>query len=276
MSEVRIFTVSASSQVNESHRGHVVVSGSYGGEYNAFHAGKWGLRGLVLNDAGVGKNNAGICGLPYLDRIGLAAATADTMTCHIADGDHMLEHGRISHVNEAAARAGCAVGQTVRECAEIMRSAPLPSGTLPPISGGKRYTIRETPGEPRIICLDAAPMLEPSDAGAIAITGSHAALFRGKPDGLIAPDVYAVFFSDGGGGMDGAGVSRLPLLDARKIPAGAVSADTGPIGDSRGIYETGVLSHVNATAQRMGARPGLALKEFVETLAARWKNGDGH
>lgn len=275
MSDVRIFTVSASSQCDETNRGHVVVSGSYGGEYNAFHAGKWGLRGVVLNDAGVGKDEAGIRGLPYLDRIGLAAATADAMTCHIADGDHMLEHGRISHVNEAARKAGCAVGQSVRECAEIMKSAPIATGELPAISGGRRYTIREEPGAPRIICLDAAPMLEAGDAGAIAVTGSHAALFRGRPDGLIAPDVYAVFFSDGGVGMDDAGITRLPLLDERKIPAGAVSAATGPIGDSRAIYEGGVLSHVNATAEGMGARPGMALKAFVDILVRRWKETHG-
>src|SRR6185312_6548744 len=103
MSTGDIFTVSASSQVNADHRGQVIVSGSYGGEYNAFHAGKWGLRGVVLNDAGVGKDNAGIRGLAYLEQIGLAAATADANTCHIADGEHMLAHGRISCVNRFAA-----------------------------------------------------------------------------------------------------------------------------------------------------------------------------
>ena len=47
MSSGGISTVSASSQVNAGNRGHVIVSGSYGGEYNAYHAGKWGLRGLT-------------------------------------------------------------------------------------------------------------------------------------------------------------------------------------------------------------------------------------
>lgn len=108
--QVGIFTVSASSQVREEHKGHVIVSGSYGGEYNAYHAGKWGLRGVILNDAGIGRNDAGIRGLPYLDQIGLAAATADSKTCHIADGDHILVHGVISHINRAAAAIGCKAG----------------------------------------------------------------------------------------------------------------------------------------------------------------------
>jgi hypothetical protein len=115
-----IFTVSASSQVNETHRGHVIVSGSYGGEYNAYHAGKWGLRGVVLNDAGVGKNDAGIRGLPYLDQIGLPAATADAMTCHIADGEHMLAHGIISHVNKAAKKRGARAGMAVKDFVAVL------------------------------------------------------------------------------------------------------------------------------------------------------------
>ena len=58
---------------------------------------------MIMNDAGIGKDNAGIFGLDYLDQIGLAAGTADAQTCHIGDGDHMLEHGIISRVNRTAA-----------------------------------------------------------------------------------------------------------------------------------------------------------------------------
>jgi hypothetical protein len=265
----QIFTVSASSQVNADHRGQVIVSGSYGGEYNAFHAGKWGLRGVVLNDAGVGKDNAGIRGLAYLEQIGLAAATADANTCHIADGEHMLAHGRISFVNRFAAGLGCAPGDSVRACAERMLAAPVADGTLSPISGGKRYVLEEIPGRPKVIGLDAAPMLQPGDAGAIAVTGSHAAMFRGKPDNVISVKLRAVFFSDGGVGLDAAGVSRLPNLDTMGIPAGAAAAMSARIGDSRSIYGDGVLSHVNRHARDEGAIPGMKVKAFVALLLAQ-------
>src|SRR5580704_4250949 len=95
--DVKIMTVASCTFVRAEHRSHVVVSGSYGGRYNAFNAAKWGVRGVIMNDAGVGKDNAGIVGLDYLDGIGLAAATADAQTCHIGDGEHMLAHGVISH-----------------------------------------------------------------------------------------------------------------------------------------------------------------------------------
>lgn len=111
-------------------------------------------------------------------------------------------------------------------------------------------------------------MLQPEDAGAIAITGSHAALFRGRPDGVISVDLRAVFFSDGGVGMDGAGITRLADLDQRGMPAGAASAASASIGNSRSIYETGVLSHVNEAAAKRGARPGMAVRDFVAMLIA--------
>lgn len=266
---VRIVTASSSAQATEECGGQVLISGSYGGDYNAWHAAKWGLRGVVLNDAGIGKHRAGVRGLDYLDRIGLPAATADGWTCHIADGDHMLAHGVISHVNAAARALGCAVGQSVRACAEAMRRGEPVVAELPEIAGGKRFVLHDMPGEPRVICLDAAPMLEPGDAGAIAITGSHAALFRGQPDDVVKPDVHAIVFSDGGVGLDGAGVRRLPELDKRGIPAGAAAAMSAPIGDSRAIHADGVFSHVNATAAALGAHPGQRVADFVALLLAR-------
>jgi hypothetical protein len=264
----RVVTCSSSATVSPDCAGQVVVSGSYGGEYNAFYAAKWGIRGVVLCDAGGGKNDAGLRGLPYLDRIGLAGATADSNTCHIADGDDVLESGVISHVNQAAAKLGCQVGQSVRECTELMKRGAIVHAEPPAIEGGKRYTVRDIPGEPKVICLDAAPMLTPEDAGAIAVTGSHAALFRGKPDNMIGPDLTAVFFSDAGVGKDGAGIRRLADLDRRAIPAGTASVASAEIGNSRDIYEHGVLSFVNESARAKGARVGMRIRDFIDTLLA--------
>ena len=159
--DVKILTVASCSFIRDEHRSHVIVSGSYGGRYNAFNAAKWGVRGVIMNDAGIGKDNAGIRGLDYLDQINLAAATADAQTCHIGDGDHMLGHGIISHVNRAAAAFGCAPGQSVRDCAELMRLATVPAAAPPPITEGARFVMRDVPGEPLLICADSIGMLQP-------------------------------------------------------------------------------------------------------------------
>jgi hypothetical protein len=268
--EVRILTVGSCSHVRDEHRGHVVVSGSYGGNYNAYNAARHGVRAVVMSDAGRGKNDAGICGLAYLDRIGLAAATADAMTCHIGDGADILAHGVISHVNRAAAAVGCAPGQSVRDGAERLRGAPLASAAPPPISDGNRVTLREIPGEPLVICADSVGMIKPEDSGQIVVTASHAALFPRPTDNEIAP-VLAVFFSDAGGGKDGAGYARLADLDRRDIAAATVSATSAPIGDARAIYEDGIISHVNAKAARAGAQVGTPLKDFIARLIAQAK-----
>jgi hypothetical protein len=269
--DVKIMTVASCSNVREEHRSHVVVSGSYGGRYNAYNAAKWSVRGVIMNDAGIGKNDAGIVGLAFLDQIGLAAAVADARTCHIGDGAHILEHGVISHVNRAAAALGCTSGQSVRDCANLMRHAPVPDSMPPAITEGARFVMRDVPGEPRLICADSVGMLQPDDAGQIVVTASHAALSGGRPDNAVPRDIYAVFFSDAGGGMDGAGIARLADLDEKGIVAGTTSADSAPIGDSRALYGDGVLSHVNGPAARLGGRVGMTLKEFVDLLLAASK-----
>jgi hypothetical protein len=80
-----------------------------------------------------------------------------------------------------------------------------------------------------------------------------------------------VFFSDAGGGMDGAGIARLADLERRGIVAGATSADSAPIGDSRALYDDGILSHVNGPASLRGGRAGMKLKNFIEVLIAAAK-----
>ena len=149
-----------------------------------------------------------------------------------------------------------------------MKKASIAEGELAAIAGGKRFVLREEPGKRTVVGVDAAPMLDAGDAGAIAVTGSHAALFRGKPDDVIKPDVYAVFFNDAGVGLDNAGITRLAFLDERKIPAGAVDCMSAPIGNCRAIYADGTLSHLNETALARGARVGMPLKDFIDKLLA--------
>jgi hypothetical protein len=269
--DVQILTVASCSNIRAEHRSQVVVSGSYGGRYNAFNTAKRPVRAVIMNDAGIGKDNAGIVGLDFLDEIDLAAATADARTCHIGDGDHMLAHGIISYVNRTAATLGCAPGQSVRSCAERMRAATVPKVAPPPITEGARFVMRDVPGEPVLICADSIGMLRPGDAGRIVVTASHGALSGGRPDNAVPLDIYAVFFSDAGGGMDGAGIARLADLERKGIVAGATSADSAPIGDSRALYHDGTLSYVNGPASMRGGRVGMKLKDFIEVLTAAAK-----
>ncbi|MCR2157809.1 hypothetical protein NSX53_23745, partial [Salmonella enterica] len=79
--------------------GRVVIAASHGGSYAAYCAARGRVRAVVLNDAGVGWQQAGIAGLDELQQWGVAAATADYRSCRIGDGADMARHGIISHVN---------------------------------------------------------------------------------------------------------------------------------------------------------------------------------
>jgi hypothetical protein len=180
----------------------------------------------------------------------------------------MLAHGIISHVNASAVALGCAPGQSVRECAERLRSASVPATMPPAITEGARFVMRDVPNEPMLVCADSIGMLGPDDAGRIVVTASHGARSGGRPDNIVPLGIHAVFFSDAGVGMDGAGIARLGDLDRKRIVAGATSADSAPIGDSRALYQDGVLSHVNEAAARRGGRAGMKLKAFIDQLIA--------
>jgi len=55
--------------------GAVVVNASHGGIYAAYLAAKLGAAAAIFNDAGVGRDRAGISGLGYLQELGIAAVT---------------------------------------------------------------------------------------------------------------------------------------------------------------------------------------------------------
>ncbi len=263
---VRVVSADTVTKLSEAHRNQVVVAGSHGGVYAGWCAAKGGARAVILNDAGVGKDGAGTSSLPFLDQVGLAAATADSQTCRIADAADMLANGVISHVNAAAAALGCAPGQTVRDCAARMRGAAVPTGPVATLEES-RFVIAEEAGQRVVVGIDSASLFRPEDAGRIVVTASHGGLVGGKPDTVVPPGVFAAFFHDAGGAKDGSGYGRLASLDAAGVAAGTVAAASARVGDARSCYADGVLSHVNERARALGGEVGMGLRDFVGRLA---------
>jgi hypothetical protein len=58
-------------QLDERAAGKVAVCGSHGGKYVGELAKRRRVRGIILNDAGVGFGNAGIAALSILERSGI-------------------------------------------------------------------------------------------------------------------------------------------------------------------------------------------------------------
>jgi len=261
-SDPSILIADSVTRLGSEHVGAVLVAGSHGGVYAAWLAAKARLRAVILNDAGVGLERAGIAGLEYLDRLEMAAATVGHSTARIGDGADMARRGVVTHVNAAASWLGCASGQHCMVAARRMNAAALPS-TIPPPLDEARYLVRSERGEPEVWALDSASLVHAADAGQIVLVGSHGG---GPPATALKADCFAAVFNDAGIGIDAAGISRLPVLDARGIAAAAVRADSARMGDGRSTWETGVLSAVNARGVAAGGRVGMTTQDFVSRL----------
>lgn len=103
--------------------GKVLVAGSHGGIVAAFLGANAGAHALVLNDAGLGKDRAGIAGLAWLEAIGMAAAAVDCMSARIGDGRSTWDTGVVLHVNAPAAAVGATRGMSVRAFSERVTAA---------------------------------------------------------------------------------------------------------------------------------------------------------
>jgi hypothetical protein len=258
-----IVTADSITRIGDEANGAVVVNASHGGIYAAYLAAKLHAAAAIFNDAGIGKDRAGIGGLDYLDALGIAAATIGHETARIGDGADMLARGVITYANALAVALGVRPGLPCAEAAALLQQAQ-PSERPPPEALEAAFLV--VPEPVRVWALDSASLVLPEHKDAIVITGSHGGLLGGKPETALKYDVSAAFYNDAGIGIDEAGVSRLPALDRRGIPAVTVSAASARIGDARSTYEDGILSRVNARAAALGLAPGMSARDAVALL----------
>ncbi len=257
-----IFVAPTATKLGPAAAGAVVVCGSHGGDYAAYLVVAAGARAVVLFDAGVGLERAGLGCLDYCGAIGMAAATVDVWSARIGDAGDALARGTISHANAVARSAGCEPGMACREAALALRATPLPVGAGAHHADG-RHPMGHTPAGAAIVCVDSASLVVPEDAGQVVVTGSHGGLVGAQPAAALRADAAAALFNDAGIGIDDAGIGRLAPLAQRGIAAATVAAATARIGDGRSTYHHGILSRVNAIAHQRGARPGTSARDFV-------------
>jgi hypothetical protein len=250
-----------------AHRGAVVHAASHGGLYAAAYAAGKGVAAVILNDAGIGREQAGIAGLELLAGLGVPAATVSHTSARIGDGHHGAAHGSLSTVNAPAAALGLAPGMACRIALERLAAAALSPSPPPPPADEARHEIASAAvAGAKIIVVDSASLVTPADAGAVMVTASHGGLLGGRPETAIKVPVFAAVYNDAGGGIDGAGVSRLPALDARGIAGACVSAFSARIGDGLSTYRDGYVSAVNDTAARHGGRIGQSTVAFCDAM----------
>lgn len=111
-------------QVDASHTGLCVVTGSHGGVSAARYASTVVARVYVFNDAGVGKDAAGVAALDLLDARDIAAVAVAHDSARIGEARDTWDGGVISHRNATAGRIGLQTGARLSQALLALPAAP--------------------------------------------------------------------------------------------------------------------------------------------------------
>lgn len=114
--------VDSITQLGPQDAGCVAVSGSHGGISSARYAAAARPVLSVFNDAGVGKDQAGLAALPFLQAQGLAACTVAHHSARIGEAASTWTDGIVSHANPLALALGVEVGQP---CQQAVQCVPV-------------------------------------------------------------------------------------------------------------------------------------------------------
>ena len=246
--------------------GKVVICGSHGGYSAAILALQRNIKGVIFNDAGGGKERAGVAGLDILNQYGVPAAAVDAFTARIGIACE-TEKGIVSYANTLARSMGVQVGSVAETAAQVMASADTPS--MQSVDGNMEVeeiltVVYTHPAGRRIVAMDSNSMVTKENQMDIIMTGSHGGRVGSLP--AVKYHVAAAFYNDAGVGKDNAGISRLTWLEENHIYGAAVDANTARIGIGMETYESGIVSHVNALAGSIGVRPGIGAKEAAQII----------
>ena len=118
----RVVIMDSITKVTAEDRGAFVVAASHGGASSGEFALEIPLGLVVLNDAGIGKEDAGIASLAMLEAKGVPGATVGHDTARIGDAADMWESGVLSRVNGSAGKLGLKPGQQLRGTLEALVS----------------------------------------------------------------------------------------------------------------------------------------------------------
>jgi hypothetical protein len=246
----------------------VVICGSHGGFSAAVYAVHARVKGAIFNDAGIGKENAGISGLTLLEQYGILAAAVDAFTAKIGMASE-TETGIISHANAPARRAGVRNGMPAGDAARVMAAVdiePLPAAVPDLDIKEERAVVHTDPAGFRIVTLDSNAMVAEDNRWDVVMTGSHGGLVGAQP--AVKYPVVGAFYNDAGVGKDNAGISRLPWLQQHGIAGATVDAFSARIGIGRDTFRTGIVSQVNETAEAAGIRIGMHARGAAKRIIA--------
>ncbi|KQP69395.1 hypothetical protein ASF40_16055 [Microbacterium sp. Leaf288] len=120
---LEVIALDSASQIELGDRRRLVIAASNGGRESGRAAVLAGCAAVVFNDAGIGKDRAGVSGLDLVDAEGIAGMAVAHTSAEISDGLGTWRTGVLSTVNSTAAALGIRPGMPVREAVAIVAAA---------------------------------------------------------------------------------------------------------------------------------------------------------
>jgi hypothetical protein len=261
----RIFVGNSLTSYDEGEfAGDVLLGASFAGAPTGAIPLRRGAKGWIAHEAGPGKDEAGIAGLPLSDRFGVPAAAIATMEARLSGGRSLLT-GRVSRANAAATAIGVRAGMRGEEAAHVMLDSSV-IGVPRDLSGlvNEETVVVKDDSRGRIYACWSFSRVENVTSKDVFCVASHGAklmalyALRIRPKGLIC--------NDAGKGLDDSGIEGLPMLDPHGIAAATVSTNSARIGDPLSTYRDGLLSALNDTAKSLGLRVGMPAQEAAHRM----------
>lgn len=103
---------------NDENWGDILVCGSHCGANVGQIAVAAEIGAMIGNDAGMGRNNAGISGFGICDEHGIPVASVASMSAMIGSGVSTYKEGVVSAVNVRAAALGVSEGMSAEQAAD--------------------------------------------------------------------------------------------------------------------------------------------------------------
>lgn len=114
----RVILMDSIALATSEDEGEIVISASHGGQSSGEYALKVPMAAVFFNDAGIGKDFAGIAALDMLQERGIPAATYSHESARIGDARDAWAEGVLSHVNALAQNVGLQPGTRLSDAIE--------------------------------------------------------------------------------------------------------------------------------------------------------------
>jgi uncharacterized protein YunC (DUF1805 family) len=237
------------------------------------------VKALFLNNAGIGKNQAGISGLKYYEAEDILACAVDCNSAEIGVARDTWENGIISHTNQLADAVGIKIGDSVKKAVDklIIAMSPLsfPASDKAienkidgkQVDSGKTDPLKQVQtciGGVNITVTDSVTFLNDKNAGDIVVCGSHGGLSAGEY--ALKHRVKAVFFNDAGIGKNNAGIKSLEALSHAGILACTVDCMSAEIFNGQDILDNGIITVCNQMAKAHNIKEQMTVKEAIQLI----------